>query len=144
MQTKLKSLIEKSPSSSNEEVGEFLNVLLSSTNLLTAYEGLTIAKKAGIASQVFISAINVSSGESYITKSINQKVNADECSFLTQTVYKTYNNINEAANIARREASPLLFTGITQDLYAMAINQGFSDCYNEKISNFVENNVDSG
>ncbi|PIC63240.1 hypothetical protein CSV79_12930 [Sporosarcina sp. P13] len=140
MYRKLQQLNEGAISDETETL-KSLNALLYATNLLTAYEGLAIAKKAGIKPDVFIDAINASSGQSYITKTLLSCDKQKTKYGMDSTISSIYTSFSSTVEIARLEAVPLMFTSLTQEIFAMAINQGLSADSNECMSDFIEETI---
>ena len=115
-----------------------LNNLLSATNLMTSIEGMMIASKAGVDPYKFIQAVNASSGCSHMTTSRFPKYYLPrkfESNFALGLMYK---DCSIALDLARQTGTPMLFTSLTQHLYAMAICKGMAGEDNTKIMLLIE------
>ncbi|GAB6152157.1 2-hydroxy-3-oxopropionate reductase [Desulfosporosinus burensis] len=115
-----------------------LNNLLSATNLITSIEGIIIASKAGIDPYKFIKAVNASNGCSNMTTVRFPKYYLPrkfDSNFALGLMYK---DCSIALDLARQLGTPMLFTSLTQHLYAMAMCKGMGGEDNTKIMLLME------
>ncbi|MBF7082972.1 NAD(P)-dependent oxidoreductase [Desulfallas sp. Bu1-1] len=115
-----------------------LNNLLSATNLITSLEGTIIAAKAGVDPFKFIEAVNAGSGRSHMTTVRYPKyylARKFESNFSLRLMYK---DCSIALDLAKQLGTPMLFSSITQHIYAMAISQGMGGEDNTKIMLLLE------
>ncbi|GAB6152132.1 2-hydroxy-3-oxopropionate reductase [Desulfosporosinus burensis] len=115
-----------------------LNNLQAATNLMISLEAVNIATKAGIDPYTFIKAVNASSAGSNVTATrfpdfyLPRKF---ESNFALGLMYK---DCSIALDIARQLGTPMLFTSLTQHLYAIAMSKGMQDEDNTKIMLLME------
>jgi 3-hydroxyisobutyrate dehydrogenase-like beta-hydroxyacid dehydrogenase len=115
-----------------------LNNLLSATNLIASLEGTIIAAKAGVDPFKFIEAVNAGSGRSHMTTVRYPKyylARKFESNFTLRLMYK---DCSIAMDLAKQLGTPMLFSSITQHIYAMAISQGMGGEDNTKIMLLLE------
>ena len=115
-----------------------LNNLLSATNLITAIEGTIIAARAGVDPNKFIAAINAGSGRSHMTTNRFPKYYLPrkfESNFALGLMYK---DISIALELAKQLGTPMLFSNITQHVYAIAMSRGMGGEDNTKIMLLLE------
>jgi len=115
-----------------------LNNLLSATNLIASLEGTIIAAKAGVDPFKFIKAVNAGSGRSHMTTVRYPKyylARKFESNFTVRLMYK---DCSIALDLAKQLGTPMLFSSITQHIYAMAISQGMGGEDNTKIMLLLE------
>lgn len=115
-----------------------LNNLLSATNLITSLEGTIIAAKAGIKPDKLIEAVNTSCGRSHMTSVRFLKYYLPrkfDSNFALGLMYK---DCSIALQLAQRLGVPMLFTSITQHLYAMSMSKGRGGEDNTRIMLLLE------
>jgi len=116
-----------------------LNNLLAATNLITAIEAMVIASKAGIDPNTFIKAVNACNACSHMTTMRFPKYYLPrkfESNFALGLMYK---DCSIALDIARQLGTPMLFTSLTQHLYAIAMSKGMGNDDNTNIMLLMEN-----
>jgi 3-hydroxyisobutyrate dehydrogenase-like beta-hydroxyacid dehydrogenase len=103
-----------------------LNNLLSATNLIAACEAAIIAKKAGVDPKKFIDVINVSSGASHMTKVRFPKYYLPRQFNSGFTIGLMHKDCCIALEMAQQHGVPMLFTGMTPQVYSVALGKGMN------------------
>jgi len=115
-----------------------LNNLLSATNLITAIEGLSMAKKSGVDQNVFTKAINVSSGQSHMTTVRFEKYYLTRNFNSNFTLGLMYKDLSIALEEARKKGLPMMFNSLTQEIYSIAMSKGMAQEDNTKLMEVIE------
>lgn len=115
-----------------------LNNFLSASNLVTAIEGFTIAKKYGIEPTKFTEAINKSSGKSHMTTVRFPKYYLPRKFNSNFSIGLMHKDMSIALEVARKSGIPMLYSSFVQDIYALAISKGWGLEDNTKIMQIVE------
>ncbi|WP_051302823.1 NAD(P)-dependent oxidoreductase [Salibacterium aidingense] len=115
-----------------------LNNLMSASNLITAIEGLSMAKKAGVDPEVFTQAINASSGKSHMTTVRFEKYYLPRHFNSNFSLELMNKDLSIALEVARKKAVPMMFSSLTQEIYSIAISQGKGHEDNTRIMEVVE------
>ncbi|GAA0326300.1 2-hydroxy-3-oxopropionate reductase [Bacillus carboniphilus] len=115
-----------------------LNNLLNATNLIAACEGLVIAHKEGVKPENFTEAINNSSGASHITTVRFPKYFLNRAFNSNFTLGLMYKDCSIALEMAQKMGTPMLFTSLTQQVYAMGMSKGMANEDNTRILEVIE------
>lgn len=110
-----------------------LNNLLSATNLVTSIEGTIIASKAGVDPYKLIEVVNACSGRSHMTTVRFPKYYLPRKFESNFTLGLMYKDCSIALELAKQLGAPMLFSSITQHLYAVAMSKGMGGEDNTKI-----------